>query len=107
MGYNPRKTGVDNFSDKCIMLLMSNPIIDLTVIPEDAQKASLSSLLTTCLVATALKRQLRTDDVAVGVQSARVGDKKYHISFGGQNLIKSWVRREPISLPAIITLYQI
>lgn len=80
--------------------------IALTVKPEDDQKASLSNLLTTCLVATALKRQLRTVDVAVGVQSARIGDKKYHISSEGQNLIKSWVRRKPISLPVTITLYR-
>lgn len=65
--------------------------IEVTITPEDAQSADWSSILSTCLFATTLKRVLRTSDVTVGVKTARVGETMYRVSENGQELIKAWM----------------
>lgn len=84
--------------------------LNVTIRPEDAQKASFVEMLSNCLLATTLKRSLLTSDVSVGVQTAIIEGQKYRVSTEGQNLIRAWMLRLPDlvnRLPATVTLTRI
>lgn len=86
---------------------MSKPIT-ITIAPEDAAQCAAYKFGTTCLLATATKRQLGREDIKCGGHWVKIGDAQYGLSqadsdrvFNAYDDLVNAVVKEPFTVTLI------